>query len=201
MIFHKRLKELRQAAGLSQQGLADELGISKSSISMYERGEREPGFALIAAMADRFSVDTDYLLGRSSYKNKEEPVGQLPLLGEIACGEPIFAHEEKEQILPPIGIRADFCLRAKGDSMVGARITDGDLVFIRRQPMVENGEIAAVIIDDSATLKRLHYRPEEGILTLMAENPRYAPLVYAGEELSRVRILGKAVAFQSKLGE
>ncbi|MBQ8894705.1 MAG: helix-turn-helix domain-containing protein [Clostridia bacterium] len=201
MLFYKRLRALRQEQGLSQQGLADALGISKSSINMYERGEREPNFTLIAAMADHFGVDTDYLLGRSAHKNKEDPAHRIPLLGEIACGKPIFAHEEKDQFAEPAGIRADFCLRAKGDSMIGARIMDGDLVFIRRQPMVENGEIAAVVIDDSATLKRVHFHPEEGVLTLMAENPRYAPLIYAGEELSRIRILGKAVAFQSKLGD
>lgn len=201
MTFHQRLRVLRQNAGLSQQALADALNISKSSINMYERGEREPGLLLIEAMADLFEVDLDFLLGRSPYMNKEEPGRRLPLLGEIACGVPSFAQEEKDQFAEPAGVRADFCLRAKGDSMIGARIMDGDLVFIRRQPMVENGEIAAVVIEDTATLKRVHFHPEEGILTLSAENPRYAPLIYTGEELSRIQILGKAVAFQSKLGE
>lgn len=193
MNFSQRLRELRQKAGLSQQGLADALGLSKSSINMYERGEREPGFATLAALADLFRVNMDTLLGHSSHR------ATIPLLGEIACGTPIYAHEEGEPILPPVGVQADFCLRAKGDSMIGARIQDGDLVFIRKQAMVENGEIAAVVIEDSATLKRVHYRPEEGVLTLMAENPRYQPLVYSGEELSRIQILGKAVAFQSRL--
>ena len=83
--------------------------------------------------------------------------------------------------------------------MINARINDGDIVFIRKQPMVENGEIAAVIIDNEATLKRVYYYPEDNKLILNPENPRYAPFVYVGEELQSVRILGKAVAFQSNL--
>ncbi len=208
--FSHQLKKLRQESTLSQQGLAEALGLSKSSINMYERGEREPSFDTISAIADFFAVDTDYLLGKSPYKNKEdwmqahrsakEEVRRIPMLGEIACGTPIFTNEEYGCYAEPnAGIRADFCLRAKGDSMVGARIMDGDIVFIRQQSAVENGEIAAVVIDDSATLKRVYYFPDQGMLTLAAENPRYAPLVYAGEELERIHILGKAVAFQSDL--
>jgi repressor LexA len=79
--------------------------------------------------------------------------------------------------------------------MIGARINDGDIVFIRKQSLVNNGEIAAVIIDDQATLKRVYL--ENNKLVLMAENPKYAPLIYVGEELNSIRILGKAVAFQS----
>ncbi len=215
--FSERLRTLRAEHRLSQQTLSHQLGVSKSSINMYERGEREPNFDTVSAIAAYFRVDMDYLLGRSPYKNKKEwlasvkegalpqnlippETNRVPMLGEIACGEPIFAHEEQgEYAEAGSGIRADFCLRAKGDSMIGARIMDGDLVFIRKQPMVENGEIAAVIIGDSATLKRVYYYPQENMLSLSAENPRYAPLIYAGEELSQVRILGKAIAFQSHL--
>ena len=94
-------------------------------------------------------------------------------------------------------IDADFCLRAKGDSMTGARIYDGDIVFIRRQPTVENGEIAAVIIDNEATLKRVYFYKDKDKLVLSPENPAFEPLVYIGSELEEIRILGKAVAFQS----
>ena len=208
--FSKRLRDLRCEQGFSQQALSDRLGLSKSSINMYERGEREPGFQTVTALASLFDVDIDYLLGHSSYRNKEEWLEssrhtpsesrRVPLLGEIACGQPIFANEEYGSFaeLAP-GVRADFCLKAKGDSMIGARIMDGDLVFIRSQEMVENGEIAAVIVEDTATLKRVYYYPHEGILSLNAENPRYAPLIYTGEELDHVKILGKAVAFQSSV--
>jgi repressor LexA len=96
-------------------------------------------------------------------------------------------------------INADICLKARGDSMIGARIMDGDIIFIKSMPMVDNGEIAAVIIDDSATLKRVYYSREKQKLVLTAENPKYDPLVFIGDELENVRILGKAVAFQSDI--
>lgn len=96
-------------------------------------------------------------------------------------------------------INADFCLRASGDSMVGARILDGDIVFIRKQDMVENGEIAAVVVnnDSEATLKRLYYYPDKGVLILKPENPAYEDLIFSGNELNQVHVLGKAMAFQS----
>ena len=94
---------------------------------------------------------------------------------------------------------ADFCLIAKGDSMMGARIFDGDEVFIQQTDLVQNGEIAAVVVDGEATLKRVYYYPEEGKLILTAENPAYAPLVFSGTDLNSIHILGRAVAFQSKL--
>ena len=122
----------------------------------------------------------------------------LPLVGTIACGEPIYASEEYGSFVTiNSDVDASFCLRAKGDSMVGARIYDGDLVFIRAQDSVDNGEIAAIIINDEATLKRVYYYPDESKIVLSPENPRYAPLVYMNEELDSIKILGKAVAFQS----
>ena len=92
-------------------------------------------------------------------------------------------------------INADFCLKAKGDSMINARIFDGDIVFIRQQPTVNNGEIAAVIIDNEATLKRVYLYDNR--LELRPENPTYPVLNYEGEQLDSIRIIGKAVAFQS----
>ena len=124
---------------------------------------------------------------------------RLPILGEIACGTPIFAEENIDGYASPCyGISADFCLFAKGDSMIGARIHEGDLVFIKKQPRVENGEIAAVLVEDCATLKRVYLYPEEEKLVLAPENPKYKPLVFVGQELSEIQILGKAVAFQSE---
>ena len=122
---------------------------------------------------------------------------KVPLLGQIACGKPIYANEDRESYIE-VGtdIKADFCLKATGDSMINARIFDGDIVFIRKQPTVENGEIAAVIIDDSATLKRVFYHPETDILELKAENPKYPVQTYTNEQLNQIKILGKAIAFQ-----
>ena len=120
------------------------------------------------------------------------------MLGNIACGEPIFAEEDFEGYIElEDGIKADFCLRAKGDSMIGARIYDGDIVFIKSQSMVENGEIAVALIGDEATLKRVMYYPDKNMLILKPENTNYQDIVLIGEELNTVRILGKAVAFQS----
>ena len=123
---------------------------------------------------------------------------KTPLLGEIACGNPIFVDEDRESYIEAgTDIQADFCLKAHGDSMINARILDGDIIFIRKQEMVENGEIAAVIIDNEATLKRVYYEKDKSKLVLQAENPVYPPLVYVGDELNNIRILGKAIAFQS----
>ena len=123
---------------------------------------------------------------------------KIPLLGEIACGEPIFANEEHEYFVEAsTDIRADFALQAKGDSMINARINDGDIVFIRQQPDVNNGEIAAVIIDDEVTLKRV-YKQDKGVM-LVAENPKYNPIIYTENDAVTINILGKAVAFQSEL--
>jgi repressor LexA len=125
---------------------------------------------------------------------------QYPVLGEIACGSPIIADEDSEGgYVTAADAHADFCLTARGDSMVGARIRDGDAVFIQQTDMVENGEIAAVIVDNEATLKRLYYYPEEQKLVLKPENPSYTPLVFCGEELNHIHILGRAVAMQCKL--
>lgn len=122
---------------------------------------------------------------------------KVPLLGAVACGKPIYK-EENEWISLPADIKADFCLRCEGDSMIDARINDGDIVFIKACPEVENGQIAAVSIDNEVTLKRVFYYPEKNKLVLYPENKAYEPFVYMNEELNDIRILGKAVVFLSK---
>ncbi|MBE6648190.1 MAG: repressor LexA [Ruminococcaceae bacterium] len=122
-------------------------------------------------------------------------VKRFPLLGNVACGEPIFAEELHEVYVDEDdNIHADFCLTAQGDSMINARIFEGDILFIRSQPTVENGEIAVVLIDDSATVKRIYFDRENKILTLVPENPLYKPTRFQGAELDRVRILGKVLS-------
>ena len=162
----------------------------------------------IASLAKALHTTPAYLMGWIDEPHREITVDNLfrietkkfPLLGNIACGEPIMANEEVDLYVEAgDNIQADFCLKAKGDSMIGARIYDGDIVFIRKQPMVEDGEIAAVIIDDEATLKRVYYDQEAGVLQLFAENPQYKTMRFSGEELDHIRIIGKAVAFQSDI--
>lgn len=206
--FGDRLRTLRTDKGLSQMDFAKQIRISKSSVNMYERGEREPSFETLEVIADYFNVDMDYLLGKSDIVRKSPvlPYGiipmpemrKIPLIGSIACGAPILAEEHIEEYINiPRHIHADFALSCKGDSMINARIFDGDIVYIRQQNTVENGEIAAVLIDGDATLKRVKLHPDRIILE--PENPLYNPLVYRNEEMNTVRILGKAVAFTSAI--
>lgn len=123
---------------------------------------------------------------------------KIPLIGTIACGEPILATENIEEYISiPKDLSGDFALICKGDSMINARIFDGDIVYIRQQDTVENGEIAAVLIDNEATLKRVRFHPDR--LILEPANPLYDPLVFRGEDMNNVHILGKAVAFTSAI--
>lgn len=216
--FSERFKLLRKERGLSQAALATELGFTKSSVNMYERGDREPGLESLETIADFFNVDMDYLLGKSDVQNRflytpasdaefvalpdnilSMPVTHtVPLLGTIACGEPILVAENiEDNVEVPEHIHADFALRCKGDSMINARIHDGDIVYIRQQPAVNNGEIAAVLIGDEATLKRVYVYEDH--VVLQPENPAYEPLVYFKDAMQAVRILGKAVGFTSLL--
>ena len=200
-----KLKELRKSKGMTLDELAERIGTSKQTIHRYENGiiTNVPP-EKVESLAVALGTTPQELMGwddepAPAYKNLL-PVSakQLPVLGDIACGMPIYAEERHESFVAVADqLDADFCLKAHGDSMTGARIHDGDVVFIRSQSFVDNGEIAAVIINDEATLKRVYYYPNEGKLVLSPENPRYAPLVYVGRELENVKIIGKAVAFQS----
>lgn len=212
-----RIKELRKKAGLTLEELGEILGTSKQTIHRYENDiiKNIPRERIIL-LAEALGVTPSLLLGwvdgekttsemGMHFGDAHSPIvagkGMLPVLGEISCGAPIFASETKGDYIPaPVGADADFCLIADGDSMIGARIYDGDIVFIREASEVKNGEIAAVIIDDEATLKRVYYFPEDEKLILAPENPRYTPLVFVGRELESIKILGKAVAFQSVIG-
>lgn len=208
-----RVKLLREKKGITQEELATLLGYkSKSSVTHIEKGRDIPR-SMVVKLADILGTTPAYLMGWEEQSEKNDSLSELmqkydninpiklkrfPMLGEIACGEPIFAEENREQyVMADMDINADFCLTAKGDSMINARIYEGDIVFVREMPIVENGDIAAVIIDDEATLKRVYYYKEDNLLQLVAENPKYKPLVYKGEELNHIRILGKAVYFMS----
>ncbi|MBR3974372.1 MAG: repressor LexA [Clostridia bacterium] len=146
--------------------------------------------------ADDMPVD---ILSPELYADNIIPLPQtkkIPLLGSIACGEPILAEENIEDFVKlDKDIPADFALRCKGDSMITARIFDGDIVYIRQQPDVENGEIAAVLIDNEATLKKVYKFPNKIVLSPC--NPVYDDLIYMEEQCNNIRILGKAVAFTS----
>ena len=208
-----RIKELRQEQKLTQIQLAQRLFVDQTAVSKWEKEIAFPSAEMQRKLADLFNVSIDYLLGRTDTKEKENDTlnsfsniipfsevirKRVPVLGDIACGQPIYAEEQYGDFVD-CGVDADFALTCRGNSMIDARINDGDLVFIKKQDIVENGAIAAVIIDNEATLKRVFYYPETKKLILQAANPQYEPLVYIGAELENVRILGRAVAFQSML--
>lgn len=199
-----KLKELRREKHITLDELAAAVGTSKQTIHRYENGviSNIPP-EKVERLAAALGTTPSELMGWGGMGCKgilPLTVKRLPVLGKIACGEPIYAAEEHESyVAVGTDLDADFCLRATGDSMVGARIFDGDTVFIRSQSSVDNGEIAAVIINDEATLKRVYFYPNESKLVLSPENPRYAPLVFVGSELEEIKIIGKAVAFQSTI--
>ena len=203
MIANK-IKELRKKNKLTLDEVADALNTSKQTIHRYENGiiSNIP-HEKIERLAEILSVSPSELMGwddtEYTYQNISPiKTKRLQMIGTISCGKPIYAEEEYGDFVSVNSdIDADFCLRASGDSMIGARIYDGDVVFIKKQETVDNGEIAAVIIDDEATLKRVYYYPEEKKMILSPENPKYAPFVFIREELNKIKIMGKAVAFQS----
>jgi SOS-response transcriptional repressors (RecA-mediated autopeptidases) len=203
----------RMNAGLNirrmkQVDLVEKTKIGKSSISTYLAGEYEPKQKNLYKIAQALNVNEAWLMGldvpmektnidHTTTINNILPIAtrKIPLLGEIACGIPQPA-EECFECYVDIGtdIQADFCLKAKGDSMINARIFDGDIVFIRKQSDVSDGEIAVVYMDGEATLKRVRKYADR--LQLIAENPTIKPIDVFEKDFETVCILGKAVAFQ-----
>lgn len=207
MTTGQRMKNRRKAIGLSAERVAEILGVSPATIYRYENGdiEKVPGDRL-GPIASALQTTPAYLMGWEDDANNAAvfpsniipmpEIRKIPLVGSIACGAPILADEHIEgEVDIPANIHADFALTCKGDSMINARIWDGDIVYIKQQDTVENGEIAAVLIDGEATLKRV--RLYEDHIILEPENPTYKPFVYWHDEMNQVRILGKAVAFTS----
>lgn len=221
MTLGEVIREYREGRGLSQRQFAAACGLSNGYIAMLERGENpstkepiKPTIAALRKLAAGMGVSLGELLSRA------EDVGigpgedlpdnitampgarRVPRLGAIACGEPILAQpniEGYDQV--PDWVKCDFTLMCKGDSMTGARIHDGDVVCIKSQPEVENGQIAAVLVEgdfeSGATLKRVRYI--DGGVALWPENPNYAPMIFTGSDVEKVRILGLATHFVSRV--
>lgn len=211
MTTGERMKQRRKEIGLSAEKVAESLGVSPATIYRYEKGDIEKvPVDIFAELAKILQTTPAYLMGWEEKPEPKKPtippgfepmpkMKKIPLIGSIACGEPITAEQNIEKMVDvPEYIRCDFSLTCHGDSMVDAGIHDKDVVYIRIQPEVENGEIAAVRIDGEATLKRVYYNP--GTLTLMPANPAYAPMVYTGSQLEEVHIEGKAVGWTHWVG-
>ena len=214
----KRIKSARNEQGLTQEELGKRLKLNKSTIQRYESGAISSiKLPVLQAIAKQLNVNPDWLALKTDDPGFYNPTPiidifsipdiaslpetkDIPLIGTIACGEPILAEENiEEYVKVNKNISAEFALRCKGDSMIDARIRSGDIVYIHQQPDVENGEIAAVLIGNEATLKRVFKYPEKNMLMLRPANSSYEDLIYTGDELNDIRIIGKAVAFLSKI--
>lgn len=197
---NNRLKKCRQEKGMTLAALSKEVGVSDATLQRYESGQiRNIKMSVLKKLAKALDCSEAYImgLGNDSINNIVMPSPKrLPVLGRISCGEPIFCDSsECGEVVIAADSKADFCLIARGDSMIDARIYDGDIVLIKEQSDVDNGEIAAVIIDDEATLKRVY--KSDGIITLMPANPKYSPMVFTASQFKNIRVLGKAVGMQT----
>jgi repressor LexA len=202
-----RLKEVRESSGMNQKDFADFFEVNATTYNRYESGDiGKMPISLIEEISAKFSINPAWLSG---FKDAEKYVlpdkayrktKRLSVLGSIAAGIPILAQEDLiDYEYVPEDFNATFCLVVKGDSMINARIYDGDLVYIREQPDVENGEVAAVIIDgEEATLKRVY--KANGTIILRSENPdpKYKDMVFTGKD-KQIKIIGKAVYFRSEV--
>ena len=196
-----RLRLRREELGLSQEELAQRMGYrSKSSITKLEKGINDIPQSKVEELAAALQTTPAYLLGLDPPCPPPpgfEPLPamtRVPLVGSIACGSPITAEQNIESYIGvPAAWHADFALTCHGDSMAPT-ICDGDIVCIRCQPEVEQGEIAAVRIGDEATLK--HFHRQGDAVMLIADNAAVCPpMVYTGPQLEDIRIEGKAVGF------
>lgn len=205
------IKAFRTENGYSMDDFAAKSGLSKAYISILERNRNPvngkpavPSLETIKSVASAMNIDFNDVIAMLDGTQEVSliPPGfmplpetyKVPLVGRIACGQPITAEENIEDYMDvPKGKHVDFCLLCEGDSMIDAGIDDGDIVYIRKQPDIENGQIAAVRIDNEATLKRVYKYPDR--LVLQPENRSYPPLTYVGEEMNQVSIEGKAVGW------
>ena len=206
-----RIRQVRQEQDVTQQELADYIGVSKQAVYKYENNiVTNIPTDKVDAIAKRLKVSPAYLMGWEEQPEPKKPtippgfepmpkMKKIPLIGSIACGEPITAIQNREgEIDAPENMQCDFALRCKGDSMIGAGIHDGDAVYIRIQPEVENGQIAAVRIGDEATLKRVYLHKD--YIELRPENPDYESIIRRREEMNDVHIEGRAVGYTHWFG-
>lgn len=211
-VFAANLKKYMKEHEVSQSEIAKVTGKSQQAVSSWLNSVRMPRMGVVETLANYFHIQKSDLLEEKEPDNTVSnsllsisnivPIQpkKLKVIGSIAAGSPIFAEEEYDvYVTPGEEVKCDYGLRVKGDSMIDDRINDGDLVFIKQQEMVENGQIAAVIIDDCATLKHFYYYPETDLVILKPANKNYEDMIFQGDQISNIRVLGKAVGFTSKL--
>ena len=209
----KRIRELMYEKRMNQVELASKSNVSKATISNVLSGRYNPQYDTLAAIAEALDTTVAYLLGETESPSRYDVITEtqntpqnygpapqkkkLPLLGKIACGNPLYSDGHVETYVDPgHDIDADFCLIAEGDSMIGAHIQDGDIVFVKEAQQVANGQIAAIRVgDDEFTLKRFYYDPVRSVVQLIAENPNFPPIVKTGAEIEDVHIVGLVIGF------
>ncbi len=207
--FGKKLKKARVKRGLTQQELANLIETSKSVISGYENGKNDPARSVLLKLSKSLGVSLNYLMGWEDENEKPilknipgiipiKKLKKIPILGTIACGDPILAVENIDDYFSVDAdiVTGDFALKCKGNSMIEANIFEGDIVFFKETPIVENGQIAAVIIDDEATLKKF-FKTESSVI-LQPCNSNYDPIVVSKDDNKSVRIIGLMVGVYSK---
>ena len=205
MSIAENIKRIRAEHGLSQAELGKIAGVSDKAVSTWELGLKTPRMGAVEKMANYFGITKSAIVDDAPMTSLQKPVVppgfmpmpemvQVPLIGSIACGTPITAEQNiKSYVGVPAAWRADFALECHGDSMA-TTICDGDVVCIRSQPEVEQGQIAAVRIGEEATLKHCYY--QNGVVQLIADNPSVCPpMVYTGSDLDEIEVEGLAVGF------
>lgn len=204
-----RLKELRKEKNnMTQDDLARALNISQSTITMIETNRRKASNTLILQLANFFDCSVDYLLGHSDVKNVtlnklavDEQI-DIPIIGTVKAGIDGLAFEdylgsEKADKNSVNGGGKYFYLKIKGDSMINEGILPGDLALVREQNDVEYGELAIILVDDEeGTIKRVY--KNSGSITLQGANPKYPPRTFTGEDMKKVKIIGKVKELKRK---
>lgn len=198
------LKQRRKEMGLTLAQIADKMSVTEATVQRWESGNiKSIRHEKIGKLAEILNVSPAVLMGWTDNLSENYPDNFLPLprmkewkvLGGTACGDPLYKEMDGETILAPADIDADYVFRCVGESMIGARILDGDIVFVK-SGYVDNGQIAVVRIGEEYTLKRI-YRGED-YLELRAENPTYPPKIIRGDQ-ENAEIVGKAVQFLSRV--
>lgn len=184
--FGKRLRILMDEYGDTVYTLGEYLGVSPSTVSRYVSGVFLPKKTAVDAIARRYGMSMD------------SGVRKIPLLGSVAAGVPLLAEQNEEgNVWAAESENVDFALKVKGSSMINAGIFDGDIVFVRKQNDVSDGEIAVVLVGDEATVKRV-YRSGESV-RLHPENADMNDIIYEGSELCEIKILGKVIFAHRKV--
>lgn len=196
-ILVKNLLFYLDRLGLTQTEFARELGYPETTVSNWFNKNTYPRPDKIQEMANYFGVRRiDLTENNDEQQAPLKNAKSIPIIGTIAAGSPLLAEENiVDYFLIDSRVHADFGLTVKGESMINANIFDGDIVFIRKQPTLENGEIGAILLENEATLKR--FSKTDGSVILQAENPSMTdwPRVYTN---GNIKVLGKLVGVYSK---